>query len=72
MWGHEKMNLLSILPVFLLGIVTIWFVWPMVADPILRRRAMRATTREPMADDLFRSIAKHAGPKHELYRASRG
>lgn len=72
MWGHEKMNLLSILPVLMLGIVTIWFVWPMVADPIQRRRAMRAATNDQAGDDLFRSIAKHAGPKHDLYRSHRG
>ena len=67
------MQMLSILPVCLLGIVMIWFVWPMVADPINRRLAMRATTDvDPLGDDLFRSIAKQSGPKRDLNRMLRG
>lgn len=73
MWGHEKMNTLSLLSVFLLGIVTIWLIWPMVADPINRRRSMRATAKnDTRGDDLFRSLAKHAGPEHDLFGADRG
>ena len=72
MWGHENMNMLSLLPVLMLGIVMIWFVWPMVADPIHRRRHARADDRrEPRGDDLFRAIAKHAAPKHDLFHADR-
>ena len=66
------MNMLSLLPVFLLGIVTIWFIWPMLADPITRRRTVGTGSNEPRGDDLFRTIAKHAGPKHDLYRSHRG
>ncbi|MGR3515035.1 MAG: hypothetical protein ACU0GG_19915 [Paracoccaceae bacterium] len=66
------MNMLSLLPVFLLGIVMIWFVWPMVADPIHRRRAVHANkAREAGRDDLFRAIAKHVGPEHDLFHAQR-
>ena len=73
MWGHEKMNTLSLLSVFLLGIVTIWLIWPMVADPINRRRSMRATAKnDTRGDDLFHSLAKHAGPEHDLFGSGRG
>ena len=68
MWGHDKMNMLSILPVCLLGVVTIWFLWPLIADPISRRLAVRSGT-ERERDDLFRALAKHAGPEHGLMRA---
>ncbi|MEO0915527.1 MAG: hypothetical protein AAFY31_00845 [Pseudomonadota bacterium] len=65
--------MLSNLPVFLLGIVMIWFLWPLVADPINRRRGVQAATdRDARADDLFRMIAKHAAPKHDLVRTDRG
>ena len=67
------MNMLSLLPVFLLGIVAIWFVWPLVADPINRRFAMRAAAKaDVMGEDLFRALADRAGPKHDLNRAERG
>lgn len=67
------MNMLSILPVMMLGVVMIWFVWPMVADPILRRRHAHAEKRRDVrGDDLFRSIAKHSGPEHDLFRLNRG
>ncbi len=67
------MNTLSLLLVFLLGIVTIWLIWPMIADPINRRRSMRATAKnDGRADDLFRALAERAGPEHDLFRADRG
>lgn len=48
----------------------IWFVWPMVADPINRRRRAHAhQKRDARGDDLFRVIAKHAAPKHDLFHA---
>lgn len=73
MWGHENMNMLSLLPVLMLGIVMIWFVWPMVADPIHRRLAARTDERrDARGDDLFRALAKHAEPKHDLFQADRG
>ncbi|MEL7150942.1 MAG: hypothetical protein AAGK71_09420 [Pseudomonadota bacterium] len=62
--------MLSLLPVMMLGIVMIWFVWPMVADPINRRRRAHAhQKRDARGDDLFRVIAKHAAPKHDLFHA---
>ena len=65
--------MLSILPVCLLGIVTVWLLWPLVADPINRRRAVRAGSKaDGRGDDLFRSLAEHAGPKRQLVRADRG
>ena len=67
------MNMLSVLPVLLLAIVTIWFVWPLVADPINRRFAMRAKAKaDAMGEDLFRSLAERTGPKRDLMRADRG
>ncbi len=65
------MNMLSILPVCLLGLVTLWFLWPLVADPIARRMAVRSGTKRD-GDDLFRSLAKRSGPKHGLMRVERG
>ena len=65
------MNMLSVLPVCLLGLVTLWFLWPLVVDPIARRLAVRSGT-ERDGDDIFRSIAKGSGPKHGLIRAERG
>lgn len=67
MWGHEKMNMLSILPVVLLVVFAVWFIWPLIADPIHKKRTMRVARKtEGLGDDLFRSLAKHAGPKHQL------
>lgn len=71
MWGHETMTMLSILPVCLLGLVTIWLLWPLIADPISRRLAVRSGAQSE-GDDLFRSFARGAGPKHVLMRADRG
>ncbi len=62
------MNILPILPVCLLGVVTIWFLWPLIADPISRRLAVRSGT-ERDGDDLFRTLAKRAGPERGLIRA---
>lgn len=64
------MNMLSILPVCLLGLVTIWFLWPLIADPIMRRLEVRAGAK-PERDDLFRALAERAGPKQVLVRAER-
>ncbi|MEM7720191.1 MAG: hypothetical protein AAF222_13405 [Pseudomonadota bacterium] len=65
------MNMLSNLPVFLLFIVMVWFLWPLVADPIIRRRGYDGSTdKETGSVDRFRVIAKHAAPKHELARAN--
>ncbi|MCG6885047.1 MAG: hypothetical protein LJE62_14955 [Silicimonas sp.] len=67
------MNLLSTLPVLLLALVTLWLVWPLLADPISRRRELRSSARPDMRrEDLFRSLAAHAGPKHDLFEADRG
>lgn len=66
------MNILSALPVFLLGVVAVWFVWPLVADPINRRLATRAAKAETMREDLFRSLADRSGPKHDLIHVQRG
>lgn len=66
------MNMLSLLSVVGLAVVTIWFVWPLLADPFTRRRSLGTVVHDPRGDDLFRAIAKHAGPKHDLYRSHRG
>ncbi|MCV6593075.1 MAG: hypothetical protein OIF48_09000 [Silicimonas sp.] len=31
------MSILAALPVLLLGIVSVWLLWPVVADPLARR-----------------------------------
>ncbi len=66
------MTILSALPVFLLGVVAVWFVWPLFADPINRRLAMRAAKAESMREDLFRSLAERSGPKNDLIHLQRG
>ena len=51
--------------------VMIWFLWPLVADPISRRLAVRSGA-DGETDDLFLSLASATGPKHGLMRADRG
>ena len=70
MWGHEKMNVLTALSVILLGMIAIWFVWPLIADPIARRRAV-LSGRDNRQDDLFRSLAKRAGPDADIFGLDR-
>ena len=65
------MNVLTALSVFLLGMIAIWFIWPLIADPIARRRAVQSRT-ENRGDELFRSLAERSGPKGELFGLDRG
>ena len=52
--------LLTVLPVVLLAIVTAWFFWPTVVDPISRVMARRSESEaDRVADHLFRSWSKH-------------
>ncbi len=66
------MNVLTALSITLLGLLIIWFVWPLIADPIARRRAERAGRRDTRRDDFFRSLADNTGPKGHLVRVERG
>lgn len=36
------MHVLSAIPVILLAVVAVWFLWPVVADPIARLSARRS------------------------------
>ena len=64
------MNVLTALSVFLLGMIAIWFIWPLIADPIARRRAV-LSGGENRQDDLFRNLAKRAGPDPEIFGLDR-
>ena len=66
------MNVLTALSISLLGLLIVWFVWPLIADPIARRRADRAGGRDARRDDYFRSFAENTGPKGHLVRVERG
>ncbi|MEM6891934.1 MAG: hypothetical protein AAF636_28040 [Pseudomonadota bacterium] len=51
----------------------IWFVWPLLVDPINRKLAVRASSKsDTIREDLFRSLAQHTRPKHDLIRTGRG
>ncbi len=65
------MTILTALSVVLLGAITVWFVWPLIVDPIARRRPGQSLS-EVRRDDLFRSLAKTTGPKGELAGMDRG
>jgi len=49
------MSILSAIPVLLLVVVAVWFVWPAIADPISRLLARRKTVddRDVIAEHLF-------------------
>ena len=49
------MSILSAIPVLLLGLVAVWFLWPVVVDPLTRRveRARDRDEKEPLAEHLF-------------------
>lgn len=47
------MGVLPAIPVLLLSVVTVWFLWPLVADPIAR-------VANPARRDLKRSVDRTA------------
>lgn len=66
------MPLLSVFPVILLAFVAGWFVWPMIADPIARRRArMQVSDADRQAEQLFAAWAKYGQGTPQLIRAER-
>ena len=53
--GDIKMSILSAIPVLLLGLVVVWFLWPMVVDPLTRRvsRPQPPNENDRLAEHLF-------------------
>ncbi len=49
------MSILPAIPVLLLGLVAVWFLWPMVVDPLTRRvaRTRPEVENDPLAEHLF-------------------
>ena len=49
------MSMLPAIPVLLLGIVAVWFLWPIVVDPLTRitARRNRSDDGDLLAQDLF-------------------
>ena len=67
------MNMLSVFPVFLLGLVAAWLGWPLIADPIQRRRRAHAGAKTDIKrEEFFRTLARRNGPKHDLFHVNRG
>lgn len=58
------MNLLPAIPVCLLAVVTVWLVWPLLADPIVRHFGS-SDEDDASQDDPLRAWA-------ELVRIDRG
>lgn len=64
--------MLTALPVVLLTIVTVWFLWPIVVDPITRAKARRTDSdADQMADQLFHLWAKHGRGTALMVRSER-
>lgn len=64
------MDLLPAIPAVLLAFVTVWLVWPLLADPIARHLANEDS--EKGEDDTLRAWAEIARADSGLYRAGRG
>ena len=56
------MSILPAIPVLLLGVVSVWFVWPVVVDPLTTRLASKRGRRERdrLAEHLFDRWSKVA------------
>jgi hypothetical protein len=64
------MHLLPAIPAFLLAIVTVWLIWPLLADPIARH--LSNEDPDTGEDDALRAWAEIARPDMRLARAGRG
>ena len=53
--GDKKMSILPAIPVLLLGLVSVWLLWPVVVDPLTRRlgRTRDRDDSDPLAEHLF-------------------
>ena len=48
------MSMLPAIPVLLLGVFVVWFVWPKVVDPLTARASrLRRNDRDRLAEHLF-------------------
>ena len=57
------MGMLHLAPVLILGVVTVWLLWPVVVEPSFRRmralRRPRAESADRLAEGLFGTWSKH-------------
>jgi len=66
------MSLLSAIPVFLLAVVAIWFIWPMIVDPIARQFSRRSKSEpDHLAEQFFAMWSKHGQGTRLLIRSER-
>ena len=60
------MDMLPLVPVVLLGIVSVWLIWPVIVDPLTRytRASKRKLpeTADSLADGLFGAWLENSEP----------